>query len=53
MNVPYPQSNQLTLGFPGHESIVVDLPQEKRPVVVYVRALNAATPPRVDILASK
>jgi hypothetical protein len=53
MTVPYPQSNQLKLGFPGHEDIVVDLPQEKRPVVVYVRALNAATPPRVDILASK
>ncbi|SSW63036.1 COG3014 family protein [Achromobacter agilis] len=53
MSVPYPQSNQLTLGVPGHEDIVVDLPQEKRPVVVYVRALNAATPPRVDILASK
>ena len=53
MNVPYPQSNQLTLGVPGHEDIVVDLPQEKRPVVVYVRALNAAIPPRVDILASK
>ncbi|MFD4836566.1 COG3014 family protein [Achromobacter sp. NPDC058515] len=53
MAVPYPESRQLALGFPGHEDIVVDLPKEKRPVVVYVRALNAAMQPRVDILASK
>lgn len=52
-SVPYPQSNRLTLGVPGHEDIVVDLPSEKRPVLVYVRAINSAMPPRVDILASR
>jgi hypothetical protein len=53
MTVPYPASNQLKLGFPGRQDIVVDLPQEKRPLVVYVRALNAAMPPSIAILASK
>ena len=52
-SVPYPQSNQLVLGVPGHDDIVVDLPSEKRPVVVYVRMINATLPPHVDILASK
>ncbi|WP_459617947.1 COG3014 family protein [Bordetella sp. 2513F-2] len=52
-SVPYPASNRLTLGVPGHEDIVVDLPSEKRPVLVYVRAINPAMPPRVDVLASR
>lgn len=54
MQVPYPKDNVLTLTLPGTEAdIEVPLPGQKAPVVVYVRALNAAAAPSIQILASK
>lgn len=54
MQVPYPLNNTLTLTLPGTlEDINVPLPEDKKPVVVYVRALNTVTPPSIQILASK
>jgi hypothetical protein len=51
--VPYPHSGRLALGVPGHDDIEVDLPSDKKLVVVYVRAINPAIAPNVEILASK
>ncbi len=54
MQVPYPKDNVLTLTLPGIETeIDVPLPEQKAPVVVYVRALNTAAAPSIQILASK
>ena len=53
MNVPFPQSGQLVLGFPGREDLTVQLPETKQPVIVYVRALNAVTPVSVELLMAK
>jgi hypothetical protein len=53
LSVPYPLSNKLTLSFPGRDDVVVDLPADKQPVVVYVRAFNSVTAPHIDVLASK
>lgn len=53
MNVPFPQSGQLVLGFPGREDLTVQLPETKQPVIVYVRALNAVTPVSIELLMAK
>jgi len=54
MQVPYPKDNVLTLTLPGTEvDIDVPLPEPKRPVVVYVRAINTAAPASIQVLASK
>ncbi|WP_323018220.1 hypothetical protein [Castellaniella sp.] len=54
MQVPYPGNNILTLTLPGPETeIEIPLPEEKRSLVVYVRALNTTAPPSIQILPSK
>jgi hypothetical protein len=54
MQVPYPLNNTLTLTLPGAlEDIDVRLPGDKKPVVLYLRAFNTATPPSIQLLASK
>jgi len=54
LKVPYPGNNVLTLTLPGPETeIEIPLPQDKRPVLVYVRALNTAAAPSIQVLPSR
>ncbi|MBF6616737.1 MAG: hypothetical protein ITG07_08435 [Candidimonas sp.] len=53
LQVPYPQNNKVTISLPGREDIDIELPTTKQRVVVYVRALNAASQPSIQLLASR